>query len=285
MTSKLERDELTAYSAEPVGQAVDLLFIHHSCGGQWLAAEGAAEGGQSIYRSHPNGGGLRARLEAVGYRVHEASYGSRIGESTDLFDWLPKFRDQMDAVLRCDHQDQRRNDGGSNQVVLFKSCFPNNAFVGTGAKPGKPDGPDLTVGNAQAAYGALLDVFRSQPKVIFVAVTAPPLAPNEKPQPAWKQLARRLLGRESGRRRSGVWARQFNRWLSDPGGWLEHYPLKNVAVFDYYDVLTGHGRSDFSAYPTRNGFDSHPSAEGNRQATEQLVPWLNRVVRRSGVLG
>ena len=35
------------------------------------------------------------------------------------------------------------------------------------------------------------------------------------------------------------------------------YPGTNVAVFDYYDVLTDHGRTDWSAYPTQGGRDSH----------------------------
>ena len=38
-------------------------------------------------------------LIAQGYQVQEASYGSQLGEHTDDGDWLPKFRDQMDASV------------------------------------------------------------------------------------------------------------------------------------------------------------------------------------------
>ena len=46
-----------------------------------------------------NGGGLRALLEQSLYSVHEASYGSRLGENTDVFDWPAKFKDNMQDIL------------------------------------------------------------------------------------------------------------------------------------------------------------------------------------------
>src|ERR1041384_6496667 len=73
--------DLSAYSDAPLQKPLDLLFIHHSCGGQLFAAPGANQGTNCIYTSHPNGGGLRARLEQNSYRVHEASYESRIGQN------------------------------------------------------------------------------------------------------------------------------------------------------------------------------------------------------------
>src|SRR5687768_17412817 len=72
--------DLSGFSPEPPKKTLDLLFIHHSCGGQLLAAGGSAEGTNAIYKSHPNGGGLRAMLEQNSYKVHEASYASRIGQ-------------------------------------------------------------------------------------------------------------------------------------------------------------------------------------------------------------
>ena len=79
------------------GGPVRLLFIHHSCGGQLLAEPGEQSGGgkdsdaSCIYRSDPNGGGLRAQLQGAGYEVHEASYGSLLGEDTDIGHWRRKF--------------------------------------------------------------------------------------------------------------------------------------------------------------------------------------------------
>lgn len=275
--------DLSEYSESPPATPLRFLFIHHSCGGELLAAPGPANGINCINISHPNGGGLRALLENNSYEVHEASYCSKLGEHTDIFDWRPKFQNEMDQILECDVQDTPRKDGLRNNIVAFKSCFPNNQFKSEGAPPGNPAGPELTVWNAKAAYRALLDEFRQHPEILFVCVTAPPLASQARPQPLWKRMAKKILGRASRLDAGGPLARQFNNWLADTNGWLKDYPLKNVVVFDYYDVLTGHGASDFCLYPTGDGYDSHPSSEGNRLAAGAFVPFLNRAVRRAGL--
>jgi len=279
----INRLDMSAFSDAPLNTNLNLLFIHHSCGGQLFAAPGTDSGTNCIYASHPNGGNLRPLLEQSGYLVHEASYGSQIGDATDVFDWLPKFRGQMDEILRCDQQDARYTDDRRNQVVVFKSCYPNNAFRAEGVPPGNPTGPDLTVWNAKATYSALLDEFRKHPEVLFVCVTAPPQAPKSSPQPLWKQLAKKVLGRTDGLAWSGPLARSFNHWLFDTNGWLKEYSLKNVVVFDYYDILTGNGASDFSVYPTGDGYDSHPSRTGNEKAAHAFVPFLDQAVRRAGL--
>lgn len=280
-TNVVQRADLSGFAVSPPSKPLDLLFIHHSCGGQLLAAPGGEDGANCILRTHPNGGGLRALLEQNSYRVHEASYGSRLGQQTDVFDWLPKFRNEMHKILSCDLQDTSYANGRQNQIVIFKSCFPNNLFRSEGMAPGNPSGPELTVWNAKAAYSALLNEFQKSPGVLFVCVTAPPLAPKAPPQPVWKQLAKKVLRRPDGLPVSAPLARQFNNWLGSTDGWLKNYTMNNVVVFDYYDILTGRGRSDFSVYPTANGFDSHPSSAGNSEAAKALVPLLNRAVRRA----
>ncbi|MGC4114798.1 MAG: hypothetical protein QM765_09345 [Myxococcales bacterium] len=283
--------DLSGYSTTPPAGGVDFLFIHHSCGGQWLAdaatATGTVEDSEAeapcIYPRHAHGGDLRARLEANGYRVHEASYGSEIGERTDLYDWLPKFRRQMDRVLRTDRNDRLLPEDRRNRIVAFKSCFPNSDFVGRGLPPGNPEGPELTVANAQATLRELLPELAKQPDVLFVYVTAPPLASGGK-APAWKHLARTARRVWQGRlpvEESGALAREFNDWVKSPDGWLRDYPLRNVVVFDYFDVLTG-GLADVAAFPSAGG-DSHPSSEGNRRATEEFVPFLARAWHRAGM--
>jgi len=275
--------DLSRYSDAAPKQPLHLLFIHHSCGGQLLAAFGAEAGTNCIYLTHPNGGGLRALLERNSCIVHEASYGSWIGENTDIFDWLPKFRSEMDEILACDFQDVRYTNGFRNNIVVFKSCFPNNDFKSEGKPPGNAAGPDLTVWNARAAYAALLDEFRKHPDVLFVCVTAPPLTPKPPPQPLWKLLAKKAAGRSDNQVASARLAREFNNWLSGSDGWLKDSGLTNVVVFDYYDILTDHGASDLSRYPTDDGHDSHPSHAGNEKAAEAFVPFLNRAVRRCGI--
>lgn len=277
--------DLSAFSDGAPGRPLRLLFIHHSCGGQLLAEPGPEDGEACIYRSHPNGGGLRHALERAGYLVHEASYGSRVGEATDIFDWPAKFQTQMDAILACDHQDTPHPAGVRNDIVAFKSCFPNSDFGGPGQPPGDPAGPELTVANAQAAYRALLPEMGRHPEVLFLAVTAPPLVDRRRPEPVWKLVARRLLGRPSyaPNPASGALARRFNDWLKAPDGWLAGYAARNVVVFDYFDVLTDHGAADFARYGSDDGYDSHPSREGNTRAAAELAPLLNRAVRRAGL--
>jgi len=272
------QDEPAATGREPV----QLLFIHHSCGGQLLADPGEVVGGEPgsgercIHVSHPNGGGLRGLLEAEGYAVNEASYGSIVGEDTDIRHWHAKFRDQMDRILRTKRQDALLPEGVTNDVVLFKSCYPNNAFTGPGEEPGNPDGPELTVANAKAAYRAVLAYFREHPDVLFVAFTAPPLADR---QPVgFKQKLKALF---KGKPKHPQWAQQFNAWLADKqNGWLAGYDLPNVAVFDYYGILAD-PQTGWSAYPTQGGQDSHPSSAGNGKAAAAFVEFLAEV--RTGV--
>jgi hypothetical protein len=279
--------DLSAFSSAPPSAPLRLLFIHHSVGGALFAEPGAADAvGDCIWKKHPEGGGARLLLERHGYEVHEASYGSAIGEATDLFDWLPKFRDDMDRVRACSFNDQPLPAGKHNQVVVFKSCFPNNAFVGEGTAPGDPKGPDLTLWNARATMNALRDVLARHPEVLFVYLTTPPLARRPQSEALWKWLAKEILRKPHSHEqldRSGPLARQFNDWVADGDGWLKDYPGRNVVVFDYYDILTNHGASNFSAYPTGDGSNSHPSRAGNQQAATELLPFLNRAVRRAGL--
>jgi hypothetical protein len=279
--------DLSGYSAEPPAGSLNLVFVHHSCGGQWLADPGEDIGERCVYESHPNGGGLRRRLEADGYSVHEASYGSVVGHDTDWHHWAPKFRDQLDEILRCSKQDETLPPGETNRVVMFKSCYPNNFFVGEGSPPGEADGTDLTLWNAKAAYRAVLNEFEKRPDVLFVAVTSPPLAPKIRAEPLWKWLARRVLGKprrsKSELEQSGEIARRFNNWLKSTDGWLAGYEGKNVVVFDYFDILTDGGRTNLSAFCTGNGYDSHPSRDGNERATEAFPAFLNRAVRRAAI--
>ncbi|WP_437678037.1 hypothetical protein [Sorangium sp. So ce131] len=279
--------DLSAYSSARPDAPLDLLFIHHSTGGQLLTDPGPEkEKASCVYEAHPNGGGLRRKLTEQGYRVHEASYGSEIGENTDLFDWAPKFRDKMDKVLRVSLNDQALPDGAVNRIVLFKSCYPNNRFVGEGTAPGHPAGPELTVWNAKATLASLLPELAKRKDTLFVYVTAPGNVQKRSKDPAWKWAAKRVLGKPSeaeiGQRQADL-ARVFNNWVKSPDGWLRGYPEKNVVVFDYYDVLTNRGESNFSLHGSEGNTDNHPSREGNEKAADEFVPFLNQAVRRAGL--
>ena len=270
-------------------ERIPILVIHHSCGGQLLAERGPEkERAACILDSHPNGGGLRVALQGAGYDVREASYGSDVGENTDLFDWLPKFRTKMEKMLRVAENDAEIPEGApKSRVVVFKSCFPNNAFVSEGQAPGDPAGPELTAWNARATMTALLAEFAKHPDVLFVYVTAPPLAPVAEPVPAYRLLASLVRGKGTPvarLERSGKIARAFNEWILARDGWLKDYAPKNVVAFDYYGALTAGEAHGLSSYPTGDGRDSHPSSEGNAAAARPFVPFLHRAVRRAGLL-
>ncbi len=278
--------DLSAFSADKPQKPLRLLFIHHSSGGQLFADRGEEkERANCILLTHPNGGGLRKRLADQGYEVHEASYGSEVGDKTDLFDWKPKFAQKMPKVLTVDENDRFLPAEKQHDIVMFKSCYPNNRFTGAGTGAGNPAGPELTVANAKATLGALLEDFKKHPQTLFVYVTAPPNAPPGSER-AFKVLLKKLTGKPSASdaaREMGKLARELNAWVVAKDGWLKDYPLKNVVAFDYYDVLTGNGRSDLTLYPTGDGTDEHPSTEGNAKAAEAFPGFLNRAVRRAGL--
>lgn len=264
-------------NTDPPAEPVRLIFIHHSTGGNWLADSSSNE----------LGGDLGQALMMNNYYVSATNYGwgpDSIGDATDIPNWLDWFRGERSATyLEALYNEDGQNFGdfgswprledepeGENRIIVFKSCFPNSELEGRPDDTAAPDGW-LTVSNAKHVYNEILKYFATQPDKLFVVVTAPPLnsSPNAKN------------------------ARAFNQWLVND--WLEenHYTLNNVAVFDFYNVLTGpenHHRvmdgqiehvyvegQNLEYYPSS---DDHPSQVGNRKATDEFVPMLNAFYNR-----
>lgn len=250
------------YDPSPPAEPVKLIFIHHSCGENWLT---------------DGHGGLGLALAQNNYFVSDTNYGwgpDGIGDRTDITNWPEWFvGPDSDRYLGALYSESGQNadytrtfadPGGENQVIMFKSCFPNSNLEGNPDDPPQRDGDWLSVGNAKAIYNELLGYFATRPDKLFIAITAPPVQ-----DPSF-----------------GANARGFNNWLVNE--WLADYEGTNVAVWDFYDVLTGPdshhrfqgsyfehiwGASNTLFYPT-NG-DDHPSPAGNRKATEEYVPMLN----------
>jgi hypothetical protein len=85
-------------------------------------------------------------------------------------------------------------------------------------------------------------------------------------------------------RARGGRAHALNTWVVSPRGWLCAYPGRNVAVFDYFGILTGGDPSGLSRYATGvDGSDSHPSRAGNTLAAAAFVPFFHRALRRAGL--
>ncbi len=281
---------LAADASLPAGP-LKLIFVHHSCGENWLSDED---------------GGLGIALRDNGYFVSDTNYGwgpvcedcedcwGTIGDCTDIVHWDNWFLGSADVLDALYHEfgqwswysrsvdpDQTRE----NEIVLFKSCYPNSNLAGVPEDPPAADGEGLTVGRAKAIYLELLEYFATRPDKLFVAITAPPVTRDD----SWEDPAN---------------ARALNDWLVHE--WLASYPLRNVAVFDFYNVLTSNGGdpytsdvgwetgnhhrwwdgaiqhvqtvdNDLSAYADG---DSHPTFAGNRKATAEFVPLLNAFVAR-----
>ncbi len=266
-----------ADNSDPPAMPVKLIFIHHSTGGNWLA--------------DPNDdqpyGGLGIALMQNNYFVSATNYGwgpDSIGDRTDIPNWPEWFTGPDSATyLNALYHENGQNigdfgawsrlstdPGGENTVIMFKSCFPNSDLEGHPDDPplSEPNDWEYSVANAKAVYINLLSYFETRQDKLFVVITAPPLRKGD-------TTAARAAN-----------ARAFNNWLVNE--WLQDYPYANVAVFDYYNVLTDPGnhhrwqngrvehvqagKSNFSAYPSG---DSHPSTEGHTKATAEFVPLLN----------
>ncbi len=141
----LENTPTDPNSPPPPTATVKLIFIHHSTGGQWLA---------------DNYGGLGKALMANNYYVSATNYGwgpNNIGDRTDIINWPEWFtsanRDTyMDALFNENGQNfgdfgkwsrLRKDPGGENQIIVFKSCYPNSDLWGS------PDDPPADVINDQ----------------------------------------------------------------------------------------------------------------------------------------
>jgi hypothetical protein len=239
---------------------VRLIFIHHSCGENWLA----------------NGNGeLGNALNDNNYYVSDTYYGwntekytppkdkpeDTLGDHTNTEDWPSWFNDtQMPYVYASSsHTTWDHNDiaapSGENEIIMFKSCYPCSE-VGS------------SIDDEKEIYTGLLAYFAAHQDKLFVLVT-PPSEDAVDSATLTKELCDWLVNRET--------------------GWLKGYAHKNVAVYDFYCTLTatdakhtisggsethtwGASYDGRSEYPTS---DSHPSAAGNQKATAEFIPLLN----------
>jgi hypothetical protein len=278
----------------PPDTPVRLLFIHHSCGENWLSDWS---------------GGLGIALRDNNYVVSDTNYGwgpiadnegTPLGDLTDIGYWWTWFRSPrsaefMDHVYRENdqHAEYTRLESvppGENEIIMFKSCFPNSALQGSPNAPVPSIDANLlkgdsswteyhTVANAKGIYLDLLEYFRTRPDKLFIVVTAPPVSDSA----------------------HATNARAFNEWLVND--WLDGYSQGNVYVFDFYNVLTTNGGNKNTNDLNREGGnhhrwwkgdvqhqvqsqrgtaayasgrdDDHPTEAGNQKATAEFVPLLN----------
>ena len=265
-TATLLGDATVTANFMEIPDTVNLMFIHHSVGQNWLDS------------------GLRAALDAKAYidEVNEITYndvvtpdagrpsslGDVAGDNTDMNTWLYWFNDYLGSVetFEC--------TSGTNRIIMFKSCFPNSHIAEAGTGNGDPFDGTHTIVNHQAVfrnaagagtpyanggynYYALEDVFAANPDILFIPVTSPPECYSEATAT------------------TGSYARQFNDWLKNT--WLPAYNaahpgLNNVQVFDFFDFLANAdtGATYANMLKAANGGDSgdsHPNETANAAAT------------------
>jgi hypothetical protein len=279
---------------------VRLIFIHHSTGENWLTDDN---------------GDVGKTLMENNYYVSDTNYGwgpvygpdkVPVGDMTDIGQWWVWFRSPRSTVIMnrvyaesgqmSSYTRFKKNPGGENEIIMFKSCFPNSALQGSVNDPvpsidknplkGEGSGSEYhTVANAKGIYLDLLEYFKTRPDKLFIIVTAPPLS-------------------------DGTYAsnaRAFNEWLVND--YLKGYSGRNVFVYDFYNVMTSNsgsssvndaakesgnhhrmwngavqhkvesgmmGTKNTAAYASGQD-DDHPTSAGSQKATAEFIPVLNHV--------
>lgn len=222
-----------------------MVFLHHSVG-------------KGILQQ----GGLRDSLLAIGISVKGATYGDEVGQFTDMCHWSPKFANDFDRILDFkNHPNVYYQDGRSNDIIMFKSCFPNSFITGEGSGPGDPTSRERTLQNYKASFAELGKVFRQHPDRLFIYMTFPPLTTAETNPEAAKR------------------AREFNNWLLSK--FLPQYRqesgLDNFQIFDLFDILADSDNVLRREFHRDNEHDSHPNETGNKIVAQKFMEFFRPV--------
>jgi hypothetical protein len=222
-----------------------MVFLHHSVG------KGILEEGN-----------LRDSLMRMGIAVKGMTYGDSIGQYTDMCNWLPKFQNDMKGILRFqNHPNVYYGDSRANDIVMFKSCFPNSDIGAEGAGAGDPLSSKKTLANYKAVFAGLAGEIRKYPNTLFIYMTFPPLVPAE------------TTPESAGR------ARAFNVWLKNEflPTYRQESGLNNLVIFDLFDILADRNNVLRAEYRNENPQDSHPSPAANREAARKFMEFFQPV--------
>ncbi len=212
----------------PEGRAPRFIFVHHSTGSGFMF-----------------NGGMADDLEEAGFEVHSRTYGDGwVGDNTDPRHFPTTFTRHFDDLITWDLPRGEQYD-----IIAFKSCYPASNIC---------DDSDLD--DYMEWYETVREVTREHPQILFVAMSTPPLTPdNTEPDCAER-------------------AREFNDWLM--GEFTEGET--NLVAYPLFDVLAGDDPSEGDYNCLRyeyqdDPYNSHPNHRANVAVAEDFTEWLSRL--------
>ncbi len=239
-----QEDEQSEDSLQPEdydGETVNLIFIHHSVGENWLNA------------------GLNQMLNENNIHVADTYYGWReMGDRTDTSDWPDWFNDSvMPTVYNELGNMTGYNDiqpaPSENTIIMFKSCYPNSD-VGN------------SIDDEKEIYLSLLSYFSQHPDKMFVLITPPPMQRISSAKKT-RELANWLVADDGWRKDydgENLFVFDFYNVLTDEDN---HHMLLDGEEAHIINSSSNTLRYDSSG-------DDHPSDEGSLKAAEEFVPLL-----------
>ncbi len=249
VASTTSTSTLSTTTTKPPSSVVNLIFIHHSVGENWL------------------NDGLCQALNDRHYHVADIYYGwtggsdHAYGDSTDTGDWPMWFTDSVMKLVYSELGQMTAPNRitpapGENTIVMFKSCFPNSDV-----------GSDIS--DEKAIYNSLLAYFQAHPAKMFVLCTPPPMQSISHPAKTrelcdW--LTDRANGWLKGLTTGNVFVFDLYNVLTDPKA---HHRLVNGV--EVHEVVAGHN----TLYYDSDG-DDHPNSAGNAKAATEFVPLLDQ---------
>ena len=213
----------------PTDRDPRFVFVHHSTGEGFM-----------------DDGGMAEMLEDIGLDVHGRTYGDGwVGDNTDPEHFPTTFTRHFDDLISWDLPSGEQYD-----IIAFKSCFPASNICS-----------DSDLDDYMDWYETVRDVTREHPEILFIAMSTPPLTPdNTEPDCAER-------------------AREFNDWLL--GEFTEGE--MNLVAYPLFDVLAGDDQSqdDYNCLReeyTDDPYDSHPNRRANVAVAEHFTEWLRGLI-------
>lgn len=223
------------------GDTINLIFIHHSVGENWLNA------------------GLNEMLNENNVHVADTYYGwGHMGDSTDTVDWpswfnddvMPEVYNEMDTMTGYNSIEPA---SGENTIVMFKSCYPNSE-VGE------------SIEDEKQIYLSLLNYFNEHPDKMFVLITPPPMQNISNPDKT---------------RELSDWLVDENGWRKDyDENNLYVFDFYNVLTAEDNHHMLSNGVEQHIIADSSNTLhydssgDDHPNDDGSYKAAEEFVPLL-----------